>query len=190
MIPSATETGYALYGSWRLAHFDRGGLAYFGRTPADFWKSFFAAVIIAPGYLVLVLLHLADVAIGADFLSLVLVQGLAYVVSWLAFPVAMVPIAEALGRDDRYIGYIVAFNWIKVLQMLVYLPVTALVSLEVLPQGLGGLLTLMVAVAILVYAWFTTKAAMEISGPAAGALVFLDLGLSMIITAFADAAVT
>ena len=48
---TAREVTAALYGSWRLARLDPGGMAYFNRTVEGFWNSFFAAVIVAPGYI-------------------------------------------------------------------------------------------------------------------------------------------
>jgi len=50
----------ALHGAWRLARFDRAGLAFFGHDEAAFIRSFGAAVIIYPAFLVLLALRLSD----------------------------------------------------------------------------------------------------------------------------------
>jgi len=51
-VPSAREMMYALYGAYRLARFDAGGMRYFDASIDGFWRSFFAAVLIAPFYLI------------------------------------------------------------------------------------------------------------------------------------------
>ena len=55
------EVVYATYGAWRLARFDCQGLQYFDNTPEAFWRSFYAAVIVAPPFAVLTALQLAEV---------------------------------------------------------------------------------------------------------------------------------
>lgn len=190
MLPSAREVSSALFGAWRLAHLDKSGLTWFGSSVEDFWKSFFAAVIVAPGHILVLLLRLTQLEIAADLLSIVLIQTLAYAIIWLAFPLAMHHVSEAMGREHRYQLFIVAFNWIKVIQMLVLLPVAALVETGWLPLGLGGLLNATVAVAILFYTWFTTRLALETTGPAAAGIVFLDILLVFLITSVADKAIT
>ena len=45
MIPTTREIVFGLYGAWRLAHLDRGGLGYFDASVEGFWKSFFAAAM-------------------------------------------------------------------------------------------------------------------------------------------------
>ena len=57
MIPSVTEIAYALYGAWRLARLDSGGMGYFDRSIAGFWKSFFAALLVAPGHILLLVIE-------------------------------------------------------------------------------------------------------------------------------------
>ena len=64
-MPSANQVMYALYGAYRLARFDAAGMRYFETSIEGFWRSFFAAVIVAPPYALLLFLRyrngLADV---------------------------------------------------------------------------------------------------------------------------------
>ena len=64
-------------------------------------------------------------------LRVFLVESIAYVIGWVAFPLAMVYVARALGREKRYVNYIVAFNWAQVPQVLLFL------TGAVLANGLG-----------------------------------------------------
>ena len=115
-------------------------MSYFDRTQAGFWKSFFAALIVAPGFVIILTYELAQADIGSGALRLILVETLAYGLGWVAFPVIVHQICEAIGKREAYIGYIVAFNWSKVIQMAVFLPAIGLIALGVLPGDSGSLL--------------------------------------------------
>ena len=136
-MPSYRDIVYGIYGALRLARLDPGAMSYFERTPAGFWKSFFAAVIVAPGFALIVAYELGQVEIEleAGALRMFLVETLAYVLGWAAFPVIVHQICEATGRRDAYIGYIVAFNWSKVIQMAVLLPSVGLIALGAPSRG-------------------------------------------------------
>ena len=64
MIPSTTEIAYAFYGAWRLAHLDASGLKYFDTSLDGFWKSFFAAVLVAPAYALIVVTEITGPGVG------------------------------------------------------------------------------------------------------------------------------
>ena len=66
-------------GALRLAQMDRGGLAFFDRSVAGFWRSFYAAALVLPIYiLTLLLIDRMPTDVGAWAL-----EGIAYAVSWL-----------------------------------------------------------------------------------------------------------
>src|SRR5262245_7482637 len=57
------EIGPAIFGTWRLAHFDPDGLRYFDRSIRGFWRSFRVAVLVAPLWfapIALAPVHLSD----------------------------------------------------------------------------------------------------------------------------------
>ena len=185
MIPTTREIVYALYGAWRLAHVDRGGMGYFDTSAEGFWKSFFAAALVAPAYLILVLLDPATTSSQAGLLRIVLVHTLSYSLSWTAYPVIVHPLCAALGRESAYSGFIVAFNWIKVIQMAAYLPVVVIVAGKVLPEGVGELLNTLVYLLLLVYQWLATRVALDIKPLPSTGLVALDFFLGVIISVLA-----
>ncbi len=182
-MPTFRDIVYGIYGAWRLARLDSGALAYFDKTAEGFWKSFFAAVIVAPGYLLLILFELAKSDTDAGALRLLLVHLCAYTIGWTAFPVAVNHVCDAIGKQERYIGYIVAFNWTKVIQMAVSLPVVALSASEVMPLQLVGLLSGTVSLLILGYEWFVTRTALGIGAMGAIGFVALDLVIDLITNA-------
>ncbi|MGF1609952.1 MAG: hypothetical protein ACFCUQ_11190 [Kiloniellales bacterium] len=169
-----------LRGAWRLLRVDTGGLAEFDESVDGFWKSFYAAVLTAPAYVIVVAIHLADVEPAGGFLHLVLVESGAYVIEWVAYPLVVFYVAEMLDKQETYIRFIVALNWSRVIQMILYLPVLLLVEAGAFGP-LGGLLTFMVSIAVLLYQWYVTRTALDVQGMAAGLLVALDLTISIVI---------
>ena len=97
-MPSFRDIVYGIYGAWRLARLDPGAMTHFDRTVEGFWNSFFAAVIVAPGYALIILFDLAQVEVEAGALRIFLVQLLAYTTGWVAFPVVVHHVCEAIGK--------------------------------------------------------------------------------------------
>jgi hypothetical protein len=171
----------SLTGAVRLALGDAGGMSCFNRTIEGFWNSFFAAVIAAPGYLALGLLTFEE-SPPADSVRVFLVESIAYVIGWVAFPLAMVYVARLLRRENRYIEYIVAFNWAQVPQVLLFL------AGAILANGLGmtgpaaGMLVSILSIAVVVYFWFIAKTAFEVNSLQAAGLVGLDILITLAIS--------
>lgn len=180
------EASTALYGAFRLARMDERGLSFFDVSVTGFWRSFYAALLVAPLYALLLLVRYVTGFERTSAVRYVLIEFTAYAISWLAFPVAMDPIAGYLGRPERYVRYIVAYNWAAVLQNAVYLPITIFGLTGALPQGAAGALAMIALVLIFVYTWFITRAALAVPGSTAAGIVILDLLLSMVISASAD----
>ncbi|MCZ6467897.1 MAG: hypothetical protein O6829_11555, partial [Alphaproteobacteria bacterium] len=123
---SAREAATSLYGAYRLARFDARGMTYFETSLAGFWRSFYAAVIVAPVFAVLLAMRYAAGGEATDEVRFASVEAIAYVIAWVAFPLVMVSLARLLDREERYLGYIVAYNWASVLQNGLYLPLVML----------------------------------------------------------------
>jgi len=186
MTLTLREAMFAIFGAWRLAWMDRSGLHYFDRSADGALRSFFAALIVLPGYAVLVLLRLWDQLPQVSALRFISVEGIAYVVSWTAFALAMHSITRAIGRERNYLGWLCAYNWSQVIQMAAYLPAIAIAESGLVPSSIGDFLVMAVTLAVLVYQWFVARSALEISGVAAAGTVALDFLLAVLITDFAD----
>jgi hypothetical protein len=182
-MPSYRDIVYGIYGAWRLARLDAGAMSYLDRTPAGFWKSFFAAVIVAPGFAIIIAYELSqvEIEIEAGVLRIFVVELLAYVLGWAAFPVIVHRICEAIGKREAYIGYIVAFNWSKVIQMAVFLPAIGLIASGALPGDSGSLLRWVVSVLVLFYQWFITRTALAVTAAGAVGFVVLDFMIDLIV---------
>ena len=169
---SPREAANSLFGAWRLARLDPRGLSFFNATEAGFWHSFAAAIICAPAYALVVMLDYAQMPADATDTRIISVHAIAYVINWTAFPLAMASVVRWLGREELYIRYVVAFNWAKVLETMMFLPAKALAA-----TGVPWFTILPGLTAFLVfgYQWYVARTALQISGSHAMAVIGLDL---------------
>jgi hypothetical protein len=184
MIPDQAEVLRSLYGAWRLARADATGMQHFNLSVEGFWRSFFAAIIVAPGYALLVVQRTLDREESYGLGSTVVVEGIAYLAAWAAFPLVAVVLTQLLGLGRHYVELIVAVNWAAVLQIVAFLAAVALTL--ILPEGLGALLLAIVTGTLILYQWFVMRTALQTTGGVALALVVVDLLLSTVINLSAD----
>lgn len=185
-MPTSKEIFTGLYGAYRLAHFDDRGMQYFDATIRGFWRSFFAAVLVAPLFLALVLVRYPTLAKEVALSRFVVIEAIAYIIAWVAFPVVMVSVARAIDRDHYFIRYIVAYNWAAVLQNALYLPIAIMASAGILADAAATTLGLLALLAIVIYVWFITRTALDIPPGLAAGIVGMDFLLSVVINAIAD----
>jgi hypothetical protein len=190
MTLTAREAVYSIFGAYRLAMLDRSGLGYLDRSPEGALRSFAAGLIVLPAYALLVVLRLWDVLPQVSAFRFVTVEGLAYVISWTAFPLVMFHISDLLDRSGRYFDFLAAYNWSAIIQMGVYLPVVAIADSGLVPESLGEGLVLVVTLLVLIYQWFIARTTLEIGGGTAAGVVVLDMILAVFITGTADGMLT
>ena len=182
---SIPELATALTGAWRLAQLDRRGAAQFDATVDGFWKSFTAAAILLPLHFILKFMEPEDIA--APLWREVAIIAIAYVITWVAYPLVMAGITELIDRRSRYLGYIVAVNWCSVLQTALFVPfyVAGLYG-----GAAGQILYLIVFLAMLAFDWFIARVMLDIDGLTAAGLVLLSLLLSAFIALLSDGLIT
>jgi len=171
----------SLYGALHLARGDTSGMAFFNATEQGFWRSFTAAILIAPLFALLLTIRYHVNEAGVSLLRFTAIETIAYVVSWVAFPLLLFHLTDILGIGYRFIRYIVAYNWASVLQNLLYLPFALLVEAH-LVQGAGSTFFGIILLGlVLLYTWFVTRTALEVTNLLAAGLVMIDLVLSIFI---------
>ena len=177
------EARLALVGALRLARGDRGGLACFNRSLDGFWRSFGAAVIGYPLYLLLLAMRVtvAEWERSGGFV-IITVETIAYVIGWVAFPLIMLTVTRLIGRAHRYFDFMVPYNWSQV-------PQSALFVLVGLGTGSGAsdaapaqAIEAVAAVAVLVYEWFIARVALDTTAAAAALIVVIDLILGVLVS--------
>jgi hypothetical protein len=139
-----------------------------------------------PAYAVMVLMHLADTPPALGWMGLLSVHGIAYLIGWTAFPVAMLWLSRLLDRGAEFPGYIAMYNWSQVLITVVVLPMAAVRSGRLLPEPLIGFLGVIVDLAMMAYLWFIARAGLRVAPIAAMAVVLTDLAISVVIWSAAD----
>jgi hypothetical protein len=179
---SMDEISSGITGAYRLARRDPGGLAWFDTSLTGYWRSFWAAVVVAPAFLVL---DLITGGFGDNFgLRQMLIQIIAYVIDWTAFPLLMIVVADSLDKWPNYTRYIVAYNWSAVVQMAVLMPVAVLAVL--VPGHVTMMMAQVVTIILLVYRAYVAHAALGVGFATAGGVVLLDVVLAGVLKAISD----
>jgi hypothetical protein len=182
---SRQELTAALAGVRGIVRLDPNAFALFNATHDGFWRSFWAAAILAPFTAIPVAREIIMTP-PASMGRFIAFQIIGYVLGWLVFPLLMVRVADMLGRRERYFHYIVALNWFHLIEIVFWGPLLVLGMAGVLPGEIEMLLAVIVMVALLGYEWFIARHTLKIEGGTAAALVAIDLLLSLVIDRLAD----
>jgi hypothetical protein len=174
-----TEVQTAVGGALRLAIGDRRGLKFFDVSIDGFWRSFRAGLICYPLYLVLVSFRVTAAQWETSgFAPILLIETIAYVISWVAYPLLILPVSRQLRRADRFLAFMVAYNWSQIPQTAVFVLV-GLDGASGLQSSSGAHLAgLLAAIAALVYEWYIARVALAVTGTQATLVVIIDLLLS------------
>jgi len=176
------EVSLALTGALRLARGDRGGLTCFDRSLDGFWRSFRAAAITYPLYLVLltVRVSVAEWQRSGGW-RIVLVETIGYVITWVAFPLIMLAVTRWIGRSHRFFDFMVPYNWCQVPQSALVVLVGIGSESRILSARAGESLDIAAWIATLVYEWYIARVALDTTGSAAVLIVLVDFVLGMVI---------
>jgi len=172
------EVQLAVGGALRLACGDRRGLGFFDASLDGFWRSFRAAAICYPMYLFLLTARVTSAQwAAAGWPTVIFVETIAYVIAWVAFPLLMLHIAHWLGRDHRYLAFMVAYNWSQVPQTVLLTIVGLDAATGLLPPHIIQFVEAVATLAVLVYEWYIARVALAVSGPQAALVVVIDVVL-------------
>ncbi len=180
-MPPLGEIFGSLYGALRLARFDAGGLNYFNVSIEGFWRSFFAAGLSFPIFLFFSYLRFMEMGVpvaGWHYLSIEIIF---YVIGWVAFPLLMISIVKMLGCQERYLNFMVAYNWTAVVQYLLYLPIGILTVMGVLPAETISLADFVLIIYVIAYTGFVVRHGLGIPVMNVIGVVGIDLTLTILI---------
>ncbi len=169
--PDRIEVATALYGAWRLIRGDAGGAAYFRPGRDGFWAAAWAVLLVLPGHLTTLGLHVSDNDMVRFGIEDVLREAEILVIGWFGYALLAFYFLKAAGRSNRFDGYLTAYFWTTV--PLVYLE-TGLTLARVaglLPDALINLMGLALLVLVLWARWFVARTALGVNGFEAGAVV-------------------
>ncbi len=176
------EATLALMGALRLARFDAGGAQFFNATVRGFWNSFWAAAIVAPFHFLEIALvwqnNKTEIADPARYFA---VEGIMYVMLWVAFPLAMVYVCRMIDREAWFLTFGVANNWSDLVVSAVAIPVQIAVITGLLTGSAMSFLLSVVILYSLGLAWFIARHTLNLSGFAASGVVALAVMISFLI---------
>lgn len=179
--PSIGEIQHAIAGAWKLFRRDPSGAAHFGTDEAAFWKSFWCAAIVAPPFVLLIVLVPDEFRVDASLHRTVVVEAISYCIGWAAWPLVAHWLSQVLKFEDRYIPYIVAYNWSAAVQVSLLLCISILGTALNLPPALAGTVNLVLLVWLLIYHGFIIRVVTEVSGGAIFGMVLLEAVLGFVI---------
>jgi hypothetical protein len=177
----ASEILSSIYGAYRLALGDKKGLDYLNISYVGFWQSFTAAMLIIPPFMLLLCLRYFVNDSDVNLLRFFSVHSIAYIIGWVAFPLLIFYLNNIFNNGQRYIRYIVAYNWASVLQNFFYLPFVILIEANLLQGNITTVIGLFLLGLMLIYNWYITKTALELSNSFACTLVCIDFTLSILL---------
>ena len=177
------EAWVALTGALRLARGDAGGLGYFDPSEEGFWHSFRAAALCYPLYLILLAF---PIELGTppefDAWRVFLIETIHFVISWVAFPLLMVPLVDKLQRGGRYFIFMTAYNWCQVPQTALFAAVALAGAIGLLSKDGMVIADLVVGVAALIYEWYISYVSLAVSRPRAALVVVIDVVLATVLS--------
>lgn len=189
-MPSLDEIRRGFAGAWALARGRAEGMAAFDVSLDGFWRSFSLFLLLIPAS---ILGSAAERRLGLEESGLssaieavsaethYLVQLVATLMIWVAFPVVMAVLAPPLALGRRYVPFIVARNWASLVEAIPFavpavLYVAGLISADALAAG-----TLFALGFSLYYGFRIARIALLAPVSIAIALVALNLLLTLVI---------
>jgi hypothetical protein len=183
----AREVTYALYGAWRLVRLDSAGLAFFDRSPAGFWRSLWVLAFNTPAGLILAGLYKPDLYARGGVLRVIVLQVLGDLVFFLVFAAIMQVVARVIGREERWLDFIVPYNWTQAPVMALLLALGGLHMGGVLPSALGALLIEAVLIGWYVFCGWLARTALGVPVLGAVAVALGDFVLTKLLSRVMDA---
>ena len=114
MMGGVRSVAENLAGAWEVMIGKAEGLNRVDTSLEGFWRSFAAVILVIPFAL---LMHYSQASLEAELVDSVpqgnslLVDGMALLCDWFAFPVVFALIARPFGLASRYVPFIVTRNW-------------------------------------------------------------------------------
>jgi hypothetical protein len=178
-MPPFAEIRHYFEGAWRLAKGDTGGMAHFDFSADGFWRSFWAIVVVAPGYAILVADQYIRRGEPVAFWPTFTAETLSYLLGWAAFPILAIWLTRMFGVAERYVPLIVALNWSSMVQIAALVVPIALGAM--LSAAMVEFLLMILTGAVLFYHAFIIKTALDCTVGTAVTFLAADLVAVMLV---------
>ncbi|MBV9735076.1 MAG: hypothetical protein JO209_04140 [Acidisphaera sp.] len=175
-----------LHAALLLARGRREGMSYVETGLEGARRSFWAAAICLPAFVVLRLLDWADGALPSAPAHALALGILGYATGWAGFAVATRPLVVLLGRAGRWPRFIAVWNWCNVAQYVLLLAaaVPDLLGAPAFVDQAAGLVALGWALWL---EWYATRLALDLGALPAAGLVSLDVLIGVVVAGVTSA---
>jgi hypothetical protein len=178
------ETARALEGVYRIAVFDRAGVAGFGRDGRSCARSFWAYAFALPATLLLIAIEVSGA--GTDQPGLLAAGSLiADIIQAAGFPLLLLPLLRRFGRNERWPWFVTGYNWLMMAQTIASLTLVGVLR-ELPGSDFRSVVASAAQVYFLVLEAFLADAVLEIGAWRAGAIVLLDIAFQLAVSGFTD----
>ena len=174
MVPSLADTVRALYGVMLLIRRHPDAELMFDASPAGFWRSLFAAVLCLPAHAVIIMHGVAYTGESDYGFRDGMADMMVYVIVWLAYPVLMANVAPALGRRDRFLRYIVPYNWLSIPISYLFALISLLSLQRLVPAAAEAGLTIAAYIAVTLLLVEAARRLLDIGAGLAFGVAVLD----------------
>lgn len=178
---STQDAFRGLYAAARLFLFDKYAMTLFDDSATGFWKSFFCAIIILPGYACIVAYSNGSSHVDLHPLRVLLIEGIGYVIGWVAWPLAAAYFTPFLNRQEAYIRYIVAYNWSAGPQVVILILLLAFQNTGFFSESIIIWASFAALLIILFYHGFIIRVALEVKAEFTVCLVITEFILGQFI---------
>lgn len=178
---AAIEARLALLGLKAILRFDAAAFRCFPGSLGACLRSFQVALWVAPLQALAVWASLGEETAGGDAGGYLTGQIVAYILSWLLYPLLLIPISRHFHCRDRLYGYLSAFNWFQLVEFVVVTPILVLGGLQWLPLEGAVFLWLAATATLLAYEWFLLRRGLGVEGLTASSLVLINFLLNMLV---------
>jgi hypothetical protein len=175
------EAANGLYAAWRLLLRDRSAVKLLDGSPTGAMKSFFCALIVLPVHVFLIFVG-PTMPEDISMSRLLLVDLIAFVIDWTAWPLVMAFIAPAIQRDDDYCRYIAAHNWAAGPQYLLFFVVATLFGLGLVTKPVFQVLAVSIFLIVLFYHLFIIREVLRVNVSTGLGILVTSAVLGMIIS--------
>lgn len=151
------EIADSLKGVWAITHFDETGFRRFSGDVGGCLRSFQVILWLAPLQALNIWLGLPELEKGTDVDLFVNLQALAYLISWLPFPLLLLALRRHYGYAGRLSTYIAAANWFQLVETSLLTLISILKRLAVIDDGTVVVLGLITFMAMMTYEWFMLR---------------------------------
>jgi len=178
----AKEIAKTLHGLFLIIKFDNNFVNLFDNSEKYFWKSFYAAIIVAPFQFIYEWGLYINLDEKPPLIRIIPIEILEYIILWLLFPLVMNYIVKVINREDKYFNYIIAYNWFQMGISITIMPFVILSIFNLLPSIIGSLFETLIFIIFVLYNIFIARETLKQTNSSSFSIVLIDILLTLLTT--------